>query len=76
MRRYNKCYRHDPVWITCRYGGHCARCGTALKRGERAFYFPTGGSTYCEAQSCGPVEARRVASEIADEETNAVLHVR
>jgi len=46
-----KKYFNDPRPITVRYTGDCAECGTILKSGTSAYYWPSDGKFYC--QSCG-----------------------
>jgi len=41
----------DPYWITVRYPGECAKCGAAIRRGEKAFYYPRGKKMY--GKRCG-----------------------
>jgi hypothetical protein len=61
-----KKYFNDPRPITVRFTCQCAECGTSLKRGTFAYYWPSDGKLYC--QSCGESEYRHFLSEAADEE--------
>jgi hypothetical protein len=61
-----KKYFNDPRPITVRYTGDCAECGTILKSGTSAYYWPSDGRLYCK--SCGESEYRQFLSAAADEE--------
>lgn len=61
-----KKYFNDPRPLTVRYQGSCAECGTILKKGTLAYYWPSDGKLYC--QSCGESEYRQFLSAAADEE--------
>jgi hypothetical protein len=61
-----KKYFNDPRPITLRYTCDCAECGTILKKGMSAYYWPADGKLYC--QSCGESEYRQFLSAAADEE--------
>lgn len=60
-------YVGDPYWLTLRYPATCAKCGHAIKRGERAFYFKTG-HIFCVALDCGEAEASAFHAAAADED--------
>jgi hypothetical protein len=60
-----KKYFNDPRPITVRYTGDCAECGTILKSGTSAYYWPSDGRLYCK--SCGEAEYRQFLSAAADE---------
>lgn len=55
----------DPYWLTARYRGECAGCGTAIRKGDRAFYWPKGKRLECK--TCGDVSDRRFVAECDDE---------
>jgi hypothetical protein len=61
-----KKYFNDPRPLTVRYTGKCAECGTTLKKGTSAYYWPSDGKLYC--LSCGESEYRQFLSDAADEE--------
>ena len=52
----------DPHWITAHYDGKCSECGTEIKKGDRAFYFPNGKKILCEAV-CGRAAHERFVEE-------------
>jgi len=63
-------YKGDPYWITTRFAGKCLKCGRAIKRGERAFYYPRGErgrNLYCDADECGRQAERQFVAEAQDE---------
>ncbi len=60
-----KKYFNDPRPLTVRYTGKCAECGTTLKKGTSAYYWPSDGKLYC--LSCGESEYREFLSAAADE---------
>ena len=60
-------YKGDPHWITVRYAGTCRRCGRALRKGDRAFYYPRGKDMYCEPTGCGGVAESDFRSAAFDE---------
>ncbi len=60
-----KKYFNDPRPITVRYSCDCAECGTILKKGTPAYYWPSDCKLYC--QSCGESEYRQFLSAAADE---------
>ena len=62
MYRHNY-YRDDPRWIKVRYAGHC-HCGTEIKPGDHAMYYPRDKLIACVA--CGQV----TESQLADEDWN------
>jgi hypothetical protein len=54
---YRTSYPRDPHWITVRYPGKCTKCGDAIERGQRAFYYPNGKTMYGE--SCGTILVKK-----------------
>ena len=60
-----KKYFNDPRPLTVRYNGKCVECGTTLKKGTPAYYWPSDGKLYC--LSCGESEYRQFLSAAADE---------
>ncbi|MEI6092019.1 MAG: hypothetical protein WCR42_16330, partial [bacterium] len=60
-----KKYFNDPRPLTVRYQANCAECGTILKKGTFAYYWPSDGKLYCQA--CGESEFRQFLSAAADE---------
>lgn len=67
MARYGSAgtVKGDPHWITVRFAGECAGCGTVLRQGERAFYWPKGRRLECDV--CGETSDRRFQAEVQDE---------
>jgi len=59
-------WRLDPRWITVRYAGKCAQCGSTVKAGARAYYWPADKSMYCE--KCGQQASRDFAAAAWDED--------
>ena len=59
-------YKGDPRWITVKYGKDCESCGRPIKRGETAFFYPNGGSLYCD-QGCGENAAADFQGAAMDE---------
>ncbi len=57
----------DPRWLTVRYPCRCHTCGTEIKRGERAYYYPNGKTMLCGRDACGPQAERDFEAEAADE---------
>jgi hypothetical protein len=66
MTRYGSAgsVQGDPRWITARYPAVC-RCGAAVPRGARAFYWPKGKLVRCE--TCGARDDARFHAEVQDE---------
>ena len=46
-------HNRDPYALTARYDGQCAKCQRAIKRGERAFYYPNTRTLYGMRQADG-----------------------
>lgn len=61
-------YRNDPRWLDARYHGTCCRCGGAIKRGTRMFYYPIGKRTLCDGAGCGQEASLGFRSALFDEE--------
>jgi len=55
----------EPRQITIRYTGDCVECGTILKEGSSAYYWPSDGRLYCK--SCGESGYRQFLSATVDE---------
>jgi hypothetical protein len=60
--------RGDPYWLTAKWPGVCRRCGTRIKRGDKAYYYPSDKSLFCGADSCGEKASREFAALRQDEE--------
>lgn len=59
----------DPRWIRrLREPGRCTGCGRALPVGAQAFYYPSDGALYCEAERCGARRARDFAAAVFDDQ--------
>lgn len=58
-------YVGDPYWVTARYPGTCAKCGTPFPKGTRVFYYPKGKRLYSEA--CAVAAANDFEAAAADE---------
>ena len=63
---YGRRYGGDPYWLTVRYPGKCAKCGTTIGRGAQAFRYKDG-SLYCEAAGCGGAESSSFEAAAFDE---------
>lgn len=48
-------YPRDPYWLTAKFESSC-RCGTAISKGERIFYYPNSKTALCP--SCSDEAAR------------------
>jgi len=59
-------YAGDPHWIAVRHDDRCRACGRAIRRGERAFYYPRGKHVYCDGP-CGATAAADFESAAFDE---------
>ena len=66
---YGRRYSGDPYWITARFRSTCS-CGTAINKGDTAYYYPRQRKALCEA--CG----RAGESALDDEMLNEALHIR
>jgi hypothetical protein len=62
-----KHYDNDPRWINARFPGRCKECGRAIKRGDRAYYYPLTKSILC-AEPCGAAAERDFVSCAMGEE--------
>jgi len=63
-----KKYFNDPRSLTVRYSCKCAECGSTLKKGTSAYYWPSDGKLYC--LSCGESEYRQFLSAATDEDVH------
>lgn len=57
--------RGDPYWLTARFDSKC-QCGTPIKKGQRAFYYPNGKRILC-AGTCGEKASREFEAARQDE---------
>lgn len=62
---YHKSYARDPFWLESRFPGTCAKCGAAIKTGERIFYYPNGKKAY--SGECAEAASRDFQSCAFDE---------
>lgn len=67
MARFNG----DPYWMTTRYPGECKGCKKAIRKGERAFYFPKGRRLLCG--TCGDEADAKFRAEAWDEENTLCM---
>jgi hypothetical protein len=51
-------YKGDPHWIDLRYPAVCRNCGKQMRRDDRAFYYPSDKSMFCDAEGCGQNASR------------------
>ena len=51
MNGHRRSVKGDPFWMTARFDSNCPRCGKAIYRGNRIFYYPHGKRALCEG--CG-----------------------
>jgi len=65
MSRYNR----DPYWLTAKFDSKCTRtgCDATIRKGERAFYYPSSRSCYCQKDDCGGQAARDFDAAKQDE---------
>jgi hypothetical protein len=61
-------YSNDPRWTEARFPSVC-RCGVAIRKGARIFYFPLSKMPYCE--KCGAEESAQFNASRFDEESSA-----
>jgi|TARA_Y100000310_G_scaffold315824_1_gene366851 hypothetical protein len=64
MSRYQN---RDPYWLTAKFNSNCAKCETTIRKGQRAFYYPSSRTIYCEADDCGAHASRDFAACMFDE---------
>lgn len=64
-------YPRDPYWLTSKYGGKCSKCGKAVRKGERIFYYPNTKSVLCAGDSCGGQASRDFEAARFDESVYA-----
>ena len=62
-----KRYGGDPYWTAARFGGTCAKCGAAIRRGQPIFYYPNGRKVYCDAEACGQAASADFHAAASDE---------
>ncbi len=60
-------YARDPKWLTAKFKSNCKGCGATVKRGDRAFYYPSTRSIYGEACGCAATNAADFESHAFDE---------
>jgi hypothetical protein len=58
-------YSRNPYWITARFSSHCT-CGADIRRGDRAFYYPSTKATLCSKDTCGKQAERDLAADDFD----------
>ncbi len=63
----------DPYWLTARYPGPCAKCGTEIKAGEQAFYYPNGKKLFGKTCGCGDAAQADFDAHAFDETNNRSL---
>jgi hypothetical protein len=61
-------YKGDARWINVKFDGGCVRCKRAIRRDERAFYYPQDRSLYCERENCGQAASRDFSARAFDED--------
>jgi hypothetical protein len=66
-------YRRDPSWIEVRFEGECARCQRAIRRRERAFFYPESRALYCDDEECGKAASRDFVAHAFDDESNRCM---
>ena len=62
-------YSGDPRWLTAKFDSKCSRkdCGATIKKGQRAFYYPSSRSCLCQKDECGGQASRDFESARQDE---------
>jgi hypothetical protein len=67
MSRYSR--SQDPYWLTAKFESKCTHkgCGATIKKGERAFYYPSSRSCYCQKDDCGGQASRDFESAKNDD---------
>jgi hypothetical protein len=70
MARYHRIIGRDPYWLSAKYDGQCDApgCNHAIRRGDRAFYYPNTRTIL--AAECGHADAaaREFDAARADED--------
>lgn len=64
---YTMSYALDPRWIDVKRRCICEKCGAAISRGDRAFYYPSTKSMLCAKDDCGGQESRDFEAAAFDE---------
>ncbi len=65
-------YRNrDPYWLTAKFNGNCSKCKATIRKGQRAFYYPSSKTIYCESDDCGGAASRDFESMRFDETSGA-----
>lgn len=65
---YHRSYPGDPYWIKAKYKTKCKCCGTEIKVGEDAYYFPKTKAVFCDGEGCGKKEYSGFRAIAEDEE--------
>lgn len=62
-------YSRDPYWLTAKFDSKCTKkgCDATIKKGDRAFYYPSSKSCYCQKDECGGQASRDFESACQDE---------
>ncbi len=62
-------YSNDPYWLTARFDSTCTKagCGEPIKKGDRAFYYPSSKSCFCAKDDCGGQASRDFDAAKQDE---------
>ena len=62
-----RAYPRDPYWLTAKFTSSCANCSASIRKGARAFYYPSSRTIYCDSDDCGQHASRDFASAMFDE---------
>ncbi|MDG2124886.1 MAG: hypothetical protein P8J87_14380 [Verrucomicrobiales bacterium] len=60
-------YSGDPYWLTARFNGKCHSCDQAIRKGDRAYYYPRERRLYGDPCGCGQEHAADFEAHAADE---------
>ena len=62
-------YSRDPYWLTAKFQSKCSRkgCDATIKKGERAFYYPSDRTCLCQKEECGGQASRDFEARCHDE---------
>ena len=57
----------DPYWLNARFSSTCTGCSARIKKGDRIFYYPRTGETYCQKEACGGAASADFRAHVEDE---------
>jgi hypothetical protein len=60
-------YRNDPRWIEARFQSKCGKCGDAVLKGDKVYYYPLEKKVFCKKDDCSGSCERDFSSCAFDE---------